>query len=430
MFRRLLQELSGLFMSSEFDSNASHPEKLSAPPNEASKPTCFIIEDEPGIRHFLSHLVRRHDVTVKESSGADKIIESVKRESPELIFLDLALEDADAIEVMRGLATAKYSGAVQLMSGRGISLLNSVRRVGARQGLNMLPVLEKPLRIDTISEIVDRFYGTSSAPAVTVSLTECLDRDWMRVWYQPKIDLKRMRVVGMEALARVEHPDHGVLLPGSFLPQAGLEDLVRLTEHVLVTTLRDWPSLSAAGGGLVPAINDMSKAAIAPLFRQNVPNSKAWNGLIVELTESQVIDDVSLAEEIAAQLKIYDIRLAIDDFGEGYSSFSRLKQVPFHELKIDRKFVRECSFNPTNKAICEAVINLAHRLGCVVAAEGVESEADLRALHQMGCDLVQGFFFAKPLPKARFEDLLRRRQKTQITRDQSESAPVPLRASA
>jgi EAL domain-containing protein (putative c-di-GMP-specific phosphodiesterase class I) len=184
----------------------------------------------------------------------------------------------------------------------------------------------------------------------------------------------------------------------------------------------------------VPALNvpvdALSQAAIAPLFRQNGPSSKVWKGLIVEVTESQVIDDVSLAEEIAAQLKIHDIRLAIDDFGEGYSSFSRLKQVPFHELKIDRKFVRDCSFNPTNKAICEAVINLAHRLGCVVTAEGVESEADLRALHQMGCDLVQGFFFAKPLPKARFEDLLLRRQKAPAPRDKSQEAPVRLRASA
>jgi EAL domain-containing protein (putative c-di-GMP-specific phosphodiesterase class I) len=330
----------------------------------------------------------------------------------------LALENSDAVEAIRELAAIGYKGAVQLISGRGGPLLKDIQLVGTRHGLNMLPVLEKPLRLNAVSELVERCFA--SIPAVIPSdppkirLADALRRNLVRVWYQPKIDLRRMCVVGMEALARVDHPEHGVLLPGSFLHDADEDDLIRLTEHVLVTTLADWPDLQKAGGPLVPAVNVpvsvMFKAPIAGLLRQHAPKDDAWHGMIIELTESQIVGDVALAQEISTQLAIYGVTLSIDDFGEGYSSFSRLKQVPFCELKIDREFVENCATNPTNKAICESVVNLAHRLGCVVVAEGVENQADLRLLHQIGCDLVQGFLLARPMPKSRLEAALKQRQ--------------------
>ena len=132
------------------------------------------------------------------------------------------------------------------------------------------------------------------------------------------------------------------------------------------------------------------------------PKDDAWPGLIIEVTEGEVASDVGLAHEIATQLNIYGIKLAIDDFGEGYSSFARLRDLPFAELKLDASFVQNCAEDTKNAAICRAVIELAHSFGAVAVAEGLETAADVQAIQRMGCDLGQGFLFARPMPSTLF----------------------------
>ena len=111
--------------------------------------------------------------------------------------------------------------------------------------------------------------------------------------------------------------------------------------------------------------------------------------------------DVEAAQEIATQLKIYNIELAIDDFGKGYSSLARLKKLPFSELKLDMGFVKDCATDTDNAAICQMTIDLAHQFGSLAVAEGIESPEDLRAVHQMGCDIGQGFLLAAPMSRDR-----------------------------
>jgi EAL domain-containing protein (putative c-di-GMP-specific phosphodiesterase class I) len=131
--------------------------------------------------------------------------------------------------------------------------------------------------------------------------------------------------------------------------------------------------------------------------------------LILEVTEGEVAQNVDLAHEIATQLQIYGIKLAIDDFGEGYSSFARLRELTFAELKLDASFVKNCSHDPANAGICQAVIKLAHNFGAVAVAEGLENPADILAVQQMGCDIGQGFAFARPMPSALFTTILQGR---------------------
>lgn len=402
--------------------------------------TCFVVDDEPAIRQLLREMLASHDVTVEEYSGISRtLFERVVTKQPQLIFMDIMLEDSDAVEALLGLSKLQFTGDVQLVSGRGTELLRDIHRIGKNHHINMLPVMEKPLQLSALSEVVEHIYASAPPPIVqptaAISLTEALNENWITVWYQPKIDLKRMCLVGTESLVRVEHPTRGLFFPASFLPQAEPEDLVRLTERVLVTTLRDWPDIyKAAGGPVTPAINvpvgALHNARIPHLFRQHVPKHPAWNGMIAELTESQIVDDIELACEIATQLKIYNIALSIDDFGEGYSSFSRLKEVPFCELKIDRQFVKHCAKNEINNAICQSVIDLAHRLGCVAVAEGVEQETDLRTLYQMGCDLVQGFLLARPMPKERLTAVLQQRREMGNNKTMVDAAPPLAPASA
>jgi len=246
-----------------------------------------------------------------------------------------------------------------------------------------------------------------------IAITEALRNNWFEIWYQPKIDLKRKCLAGAEALARIHHPQLGILLPGSFLADVDEESVAELAQHALLATLCDWTMFEEAGFNLHLAINVpvgvLLKLPVAALVNEYRPQSERWPGLIVEVTEDQIVRDIALAKEIAAQLRVSGITIAIDDFGAGYSSLSSLRDLPFAELKIDRSFVRACATDATNAAICQTAIDLAHRFGSAAVAEGIESQADLQALMVMGCDFGQGVLIAPPMPKERFLDLLRQR---------------------
>jgi EAL domain-containing protein (putative c-di-GMP-specific phosphodiesterase class I) len=246
-----------------------------------------------------------------------------------------------------------------------------------------------------------------------IVIADALRNNWFEIWYQPKIDLKRKCLAGAEALVRIHHPQFGVLLPGSFLPDVDEASVAELAQHALLATLCDWTLFDDAGFNLHLAINVpvgvLLRMPVTALVAEYRPKSEQWPGLILEVTEDQIVRDITLANEIAAQLRGSGISIAIDDFGAGYSSFSTLRNLPFAELKIDRSFVRDCAIDPTNAAICQTAIDLAHRFGSAAVAEGVENQADLQALMVMGCDFGQGVLIAPPMPKEHFLDLLRQR---------------------
>jgi EAL domain-containing protein (putative c-di-GMP-specific phosphodiesterase class I) len=263
---------------------------------------------------------------------------------------------------------------------------------------------------------------------------------WLELWYQPKIDIKQRCLAGAEALMRIRHPDQGIRLPESFLPGAGDDIMARLTEHALLTVLRDWTIFDAAGFNLRLSINVpvhlLVRVPIAKIVTENRPKADYWPGLIVEVTEDQFVRDIRRSQEIAANLRVSGISVAIDDFGAGYSSFSSLRELSFAELKINRSFVTGCATEPTNAAICQTAIDLAHRFGSAAVAEGIETVADLQAMQIMGCDFGQGHLIAPPLPIKEFMALLQQRmnkprpQQPPTERTADEQPPAHVAASA
>jgi EAL domain-containing protein (putative c-di-GMP-specific phosphodiesterase class I) len=246
-----------------------------------------------------------------------------------------------------------------------------------------------------------------------IAVDEALEKGWFEMWYQPKIDLKRKCLAGAEALARVRHPELGVLLPGSFLPIATEDSVAQLAEHALVSAVRSWTEFEAAGFNLHLSINVpvrvLLQLPIPQLVSDNRPQSERWPGIILEVTEDQIVRDLKLAQKVAEEFRVSGIQIAIDDFGSGYSSFSCLRELPFVELKLDRSFVKDCAVDATNAAICQTAIDLAHRFGSAAVAEGIETQADLQALMLMGCDFGQGVLIAPPMPQERFLELLMQR---------------------
>jgi EAL domain-containing protein (putative c-di-GMP-specific phosphodiesterase class I) len=247
----------------------------------------------------------------------------------------------------------------------------------------------------------------------SIDIDEALREGWFEFWYQPKSNLKRKYLAGAEAIARLRHPKLGVLPPGSFEPRLHAGSLERLTEYSLVAALQSWSVFEEVGFNLALSINVPASVVatlpIADLVEQYRPRSHQWPGIILEVAEDQIVREAGLAARIAKHLQIGGIRIAIDNFGAGYSSFARLRSLPFAELKISPDFVRSCALEAANAAICQTIIDLAHRFGSAAVAEGIESQVDLQALIAMGCDFGQGALLAPAMPQEKFLELLLRR---------------------
>jgi EAL domain-containing protein (putative c-di-GMP-specific phosphodiesterase class I) len=245
----------------------------------------------------------------------------------------------------------------------------------------------------------------SGKPKVT--LARALQRGWLEVWYQPKINLQNSQLIGAEALIRVRHPELGVVPPGMFLPGASDADMLAMTERVLTGALRDWEDCAALGApGLKLAVNVPANAfvqlPIAQIIREDRPRDAQWPGLILEVTEDQVMNDLRMANEVAADLRALKCGLAVDDFGAGYSSLARLRELPFTELKIDRAYVTNCDQDRMNAGMLATIVELARRFDLKTVAEGIETPHESHKLQGLGCAVGQGYLFAKPMTKADF----------------------------
>jgi EAL domain-containing protein (putative c-di-GMP-specific phosphodiesterase class I) len=252
-----------------------------------------------------------------------------------------------------------------------------------------------------------------AGPQDAIPLGDVLKRDWFELWYQPKIELDTMRLVGAEALVRARHPSRGVVLPASFLPGALEEDLLELTEQVILTALGDWEIFNEYGLSMKFAVNvpvsALVKLPIARMLREARPRTENWPGLILEVTEHEIIHDLKLADDAAAALRELNCTLALDNFGAGYSSLAQLHQLPFSELKIDRGRVMNCDKDPLNAGLCESVVALGKRFGLTTVAEGIETIHESQKLQAIGVNVGQGFLYARPMPKAQLIGMMRKR---------------------
>ena len=247
------------------------------------------------------------------------------------------------------------------------------------------------------------------------SLRKALERNEMHVFYQPQFDVKTKKVIGMEALIRWIHPEHGMISPLNFIPLAEETGLiVPIGEWVLRTACAQNQAWMDAGFspmrvGVNLSMRQFKEKDMIDMVRRALKDSGlSSKHLELELTEGTAMHDADGTIAVINDLKSSGINVSIDDFGTGYSSLSYLKNLPINTLKIDQSFIKNMAENRNDTAIVKAIINMAHSLTLNVIAEGVETGQHLDILGQLGCDEVQGFFFSKPLPVAEFEKLLRK----------------------
>ncbi|WP_439579763.1 EAL domain-containing response regulator, partial [Elioraea sp.] len=359
--------------------------------------TAIVVDDHPEICTLVASQLRKLGIAAQGMTSKADLVQALDSPHPDLLLLDLSLGESDAVEIFSVLNERGYTGRVVLMSGHSGSVLDHARRIGERAGVEIGGTLRKPFRRRELETVVSALGGPAvvapphrSEPVEPGLLRAALDNGWVEFWFQPKIDLRSDAIAGMEALARIRHPERGVLAPSAFLPPIEDIDLHDLT----VAAARAALALCARSGSHLPAsINVAGRTILRPGLIEALKalGTGVEQRLIIEITETDLIGDLAAAEAFATRAVLHGFSISIDDFGTGYATFERLRHIPFAELKIERAIVHGCAEDEALRKICRAAVELGHGFDAKVVAEGVETRADLDTVRALGFDLAQGY---------------------------------------
>jgi diguanylate cyclase (GGDEF)-like protein len=251
--------------------------------------------------------------------------------------------------------------------------------------------------------------------ALLVELRQAIENDELELHYQPKARLRTGDLAGVEALVRWRHPTRGLMPPDSFIPLAESTRFIEpLTRWVLRRAIRQAGEWRDAGLLLPVAVNISPRVLLETDFPGTVLDLLADAGVAAELleleiTETAVLSDPDQAFAVCRRLAATGLRISVDDFGAGYTSLSYLRRLPVHTLKLDRVFVTNVVHDVKDRAVVESVVELGHRLGMTVLAEGIEDEEAWHLLRSLGYDEGQGYHLARPMPAADLESWVRSR---------------------
>lgn len=376
----------------------------------SSSPLLFAVDDEEGMRDFITNAARRIGYEAKAIPDAITLF-GVLQYDPEVIVLDLAMPNIDGVEVIRELGRRACCARLVLISGFDERLLNSIAHLASSLSLNVMGCLVKPFRSGDLFQLLeskkDPITYHQAADAICFNnqdLRGALYNDELTVHYQPQVSIVDGRWIGIEALVRWMHPVHGALSPGLFIPlmeELGL--ITKLTQIVLHKTLTDLEFLNDLDFQGTVSINlpagALENVDFPDLLARNIDMDGIPHGRITfELTETSLAANPAYAADILARLRLKGFMLAIDDFGTGYSSLEALHKLPFSELKIDMHFVQSAHSDHVARAIVEHSIALGRQLKMNIVAEGVETPEQWQWLAGLGCDVAQGYLISRPLP--------------------------------
>ncbi|MDG9669102.1 EAL domain-containing response regulator [Hahella sp. CR1] len=387
----------------------------------------LIIDDDAFMRSIITKTLQRLNLGRVESvaSGEEALTLLEGDDSHfDILLVDLLMPGMDGIELLRHLAEHEYQGGVLLFSGADSKVLKAAVNVARARYLNVLGSLQKPVTVDALTYYLTHYQSyfrsrnTVSGGSLlnTSELRQGLNDGHLTLYYQPQVDMKTEAVVGVEALARWKHPQHGLLGPGAFVPLAEESNLVGdFTTAVIAQAIDQMQKWKQKQLNLQVAINISSSSIsildLPHLLEHYCQHHKVEASRItLEITETQVGQDMVTMLEVLTRIKLKGLGLSIDDFGTGYSSLERLQRIPFDELKIDGSFVHGSNRDQAARAIFDSSAALGKQLGMSIVAEGVENQDDWDYAAKLGCDIAQGFHIAQPMAPEDFEAWLKRRE--------------------
>lgn len=375
----------------------------------------LVAEDHDFQRGAIVQLLKKLGATTiheaRDGHGALETLRDAAR-PVDVVISDLDMPGMDGMQFLRHLGEIGINVSIILVSALEGKLLASVATMSEAYGLNLLGVIEKPLTGAKLTPLIERHDASSLLSlrpqllGPTFDIAEILDglkNNEFEPYFQPKVELSTGQIVGAEALARWHHPEKGLVAPIAFIQP--LEDKGHIDELAWVMLRKAAIHCSrwrSAGLDVTVSVNlslksltdaDLADRVIDVVGKQTLEPAQ----MVLELTESAVTTDVGKVLENLARLRMKGFGLSIDDYGTGYSSMQQLTRIAFTELKIDQSFVMNAARQNSARVILESSLDMARRLHITSVAEGVETQDDYDLLHQLGCDVAQGYFIARPM---------------------------------
>ena len=382
----------------------------------------LIVDDQRFIRESIKadfeKLVNEQPLQFFEADSGNQAIDLLKNnlmpaaEQFDLVIADLKMDNGDGLSIINHMATCSDCHGLPLavVSSSDFRTLELISHITENFNLNLVGVFQKPVDIGHLFSLLTalKYKARKQEPEFVSAIDKVtskdigalLNQDNLILCYQPKVDIGSRSIVGFEALSRLCIQGDGFLYPDRFIPlinEAGLN--CQFSQLVLDQAMTQWelcPNLQQYS----LSINISAEDLLCETFINYVIKKKHEQPnihLILELTESQKTIDQDLLLRSIAKLIINDITISLDDFGKSYSTFDRLDNIPFDEIKIDKDFISDLDINAKHLAIVESTIALAKKLRVKVVAEGVETLSVLNLLRGLGCEIAQGYYFSPPI---------------------------------
>ena len=371
-------------------------------------PKVLVIDDEEAICELI--------VAVAESAGFEATSASLPRDIEDaiggrfdLVVLDLSLGEIDGIEIMSKLGATHRGMPVILVSGADQTLLDTAGRIAEMHKLRVIGTFAKPFSLDVLktammewSQVIDQGMDPTG-PKVIINADLLLDPDLLHLAYQPKVSTQTGEALGVEALVRWRHKDHGDVSPAILVAlveqEARTSELLDLVMMMAARDRKRYRALASLADISINIsvldLNDEELPRRAQRVLLEAAPSERWT---FEVTETAPITDVAPALAILTRLRIAGFRLSVDDFGTGTSNYERLLVAPFTELKIDRAMVSRLDIAAVEPdPMVRSGIDVGHSLNMQVVAEGVETADQFRMVRNLGCDAAQGYLISPPV---------------------------------
>lgn len=377
-----------------------------------------MIDNDRASVNFGRKVLESLGVTVVAAcrSGAEAI-KSLLNQDLHIVMVPPMLDDMGTGEFLRHLSSQEAPPDVLFLEKGDPKLFKTTRQLAEAHGYRILGILDRPLRKDALSAILDVFSPAQKAkreqsrrltPLTADEVREGIAESYIYPVFQPKVEIKSGKVIGVECLARWRDSKRGELSPGAFIPIAEEEGLMRpLTRSIFQQAMAVAGVWQVDDIDLKMSVNVTADNLEEEDFPEFIVRAAEDEGIhpkkiILEITESRIMGDIKRPLEAIAKLSQKGVSLSIDDFGTGYSSLQQLQRIPASELKVDRAFVYEAWKDDEKRTILKSSIELGHQLGMSITAEGAETLEDWRLLEELECDIVQGFFVARPMPGREF----------------------------
>jgi EAL domain-containing protein (putative c-di-GMP-specific phosphodiesterase class I)/AmiR/NasT family two-component response regulator len=403
--------------------------------HEFEKIEILLAEDNDADAEMTIRALRRNNLAnhlVRVKHGAEALDFIFRRGAyaqrsegaPKLILLDVKMPEVDGIEVLRQIKSNEATRTIPVVM---LDSSAEERDIVASYSLGVNCYIVKPVDFASFADEVTRagcywvLYSSDMNSDLGERLTletdlwKAVERNELVLYYQPRVELKSGRIIGMEALLRWRHSTKGLIPPAIFIPVAEASSLI--TEigswviHEACTNNKAWQDANLRSVPIAVNISarQLHDRDLVETVRTALQKTRLRpEHLEIELTESAVMMDPEDAINKMTSLRGMDVRIALDDFGTGYSSLSYLKRLPVTGLKIDQSFIRDLAFDPDDAAIVRAIVAVGHELMLEVTAEGVETAEQAEFLKTRGCNEVQGYYFARPVPADQMRALLER----------------------